>query len=287
MGAVVHAVRRSARNGLMSHPRRFRFGVDLHAAARRPVLARHRPRGRGARLLDAVRPRPLRRGPRADRGAWQRPPPSPPRSTSARSSSTATSAIRPCSPASSRPIDLLSEGRLEVGLGAGWKRLDYERSGHPDGPAQGARRPHDRAHACAARACFAGGPVTFARRALHDHRPRRARRRRTGRADRRSSSAAGRHRVLRFAGRGRRHRRGERVDPLGRDRRRGRAGRARRSASTRRSGWVREGAGDASTTSSSTPGSPSPRSPTTADGVADAARGRRSVPTPRRCCRRR
>src|SRR4051812_34991044 len=28
-------------------------------------------------------------------------------------------------------IDLLSEGRLEVGLGAGWKRLDYERSGIP------------------------------------------------------------------------------------------------------------------------------------------------------------
>src|SRR5437773_201197 len=26
-------------------------------------------------------------------------------------------------------IDLLSEGRLEVGLGAGWKRLDYVRSG--------------------------------------------------------------------------------------------------------------------------------------------------------------
>ncbi|MBI2705749.1 MAG: TIGR03621 family F420-dependent LLM class oxidoreductase [Actinobacteria bacterium] len=26
-------------------------------------------------------------------------------------------------------IDLLSEGRLELGLGAGWKRLDYERSG--------------------------------------------------------------------------------------------------------------------------------------------------------------
>jgi probable F420-dependent oxidoreductase len=28
-------------------------------------------------------------------------------------------------------IDLLSEGRLEVGLGAGWKRLDYDRSGIP------------------------------------------------------------------------------------------------------------------------------------------------------------
>src|SRR3954452_8114715 len=28
-------------------------------------------------------------------------------------------------------IDVLSEGRLEVGIGAGWKRLDYDRSGIP------------------------------------------------------------------------------------------------------------------------------------------------------------
>src|SRR3954469_20097717 len=28
-------------------------------------------------------------------------------------------------------IDLLSEGRLEVGLGAGWKRLDYDQTGIP------------------------------------------------------------------------------------------------------------------------------------------------------------
>ena len=31
-------------------------------------------------------------------------------------------------------IDLLSEGRLEVGLGAGWKRLDYDHSGIPMDP---------------------------------------------------------------------------------------------------------------------------------------------------------
>src|SRR6478736_784899 len=31
-------------------------------------------------------------------------------------------------------IDLLSEGRLEIGLGAGWKRLDYDHSGIPMDP---------------------------------------------------------------------------------------------------------------------------------------------------------
>src|SRR3954451_22043846 len=31
-------------------------------------------------------------------------------------------------------IDLLSEGRLEVGVGAGWKRLDYDRSCIPMDP---------------------------------------------------------------------------------------------------------------------------------------------------------
>jgi alkanesulfonate monooxygenase SsuD/methylene tetrahydromethanopterin reductase-like flavin-dependent oxidoreductase (luciferase family) len=35
-------------------------------------------------------------------------------------------------------IDVVSEGRLEVGLGAGWKRVDYERSGIPmDAPGCG------------------------------------------------------------------------------------------------------------------------------------------------------
>ena len=28
-------------------------------------------------------------------------------------------------------VDLLSEGRLELGLGAGWMTTDYEQSGHP------------------------------------------------------------------------------------------------------------------------------------------------------------
>jgi alkanesulfonate monooxygenase SsuD/methylene tetrahydromethanopterin reductase-like flavin-dependent oxidoreductase (luciferase family) len=37
-------------------------------------------------------------------------------------------------------IDLLSEGRLEVGLGAGWNTLEHPFR-DPDGPAEGAGRP--------------------------------------------------------------------------------------------------------------------------------------------------
>ena len=36
-------------------------------------------------------------------------------------------------------IDQLAEGRLEVGLGAGWRRLDYDQAGIPDGPARRTR----------------------------------------------------------------------------------------------------------------------------------------------------
>jgi probable F420-dependent oxidoreductase len=58
-------------------------------------------------------------------------------------------------------IDLLSEGRLEVGLGAGWKRLDYERSGIPmDPPKVRVDRMIEHTHVL--KALFRGEPVTFA-----------------------------------------------------------------------------------------------------------------------------
>ena len=58
-------------------------------------------------------------------------------------------------------IDLLSEGRLEVGLGAGWKRLDYERSGIPmDSPKVRVDRMIE--HTKILRQLFAGETVTFA-----------------------------------------------------------------------------------------------------------------------------
>jgi probable F420-dependent oxidoreductase len=57
-------------------------------------------------------------------------------------------------------IDLLSEGRLEVGLGAGWKRLDYERSGIPMDPPK-IRVDRMIEHTRILKALFADESVTF------------------------------------------------------------------------------------------------------------------------------
>jgi probable F420-dependent oxidoreductase len=58
-------------------------------------------------------------------------------------------------------IDHLASGRLEVGLGAGWKRLDYDRSGIPmDRPKVRVDRMIE--HTKILQELFAGKPVTFA-----------------------------------------------------------------------------------------------------------------------------
>ncbi len=58
-------------------------------------------------------------------------------------------------------IDQLAEGRLEVGLGAGWKQLDYERSGIPmDRP--GVRVGRLIEHCAVLKGLWADGPFTFA-----------------------------------------------------------------------------------------------------------------------------
>lgn len=58
-------------------------------------------------------------------------------------------------------IDVLSEGRLEVGIGAGWKSLDYERSGIPmDPPRIRVDRMIEHAHVL--KGLFADGPFSFA-----------------------------------------------------------------------------------------------------------------------------
>lgn len=57
-------------------------------------------------------------------------------------------------------IDQMAEGRLEVGLGAGWKRLDYDRSGIAmDRP--GLRVDRMIEHTAVLKGLFAPGPFTF------------------------------------------------------------------------------------------------------------------------------
>jgi probable F420-dependent oxidoreductase len=57
-------------------------------------------------------------------------------------------------------IDVVSGGRLEVGLGAGWKRLDYERSGIPmDTPKVRVERMIE--HTQVLRGLFEDGPFSF------------------------------------------------------------------------------------------------------------------------------
>jgi probable F420-dependent oxidoreductase len=58
-------------------------------------------------------------------------------------------------------LDLLSDGRLELGIGAGWMHADYERAGIPLAPA--GRRIERLGEAIAVlRAYFSGEPVAFA-----------------------------------------------------------------------------------------------------------------------------
>jgi len=57
-------------------------------------------------------------------------------------------------------VDVLSEGRLEVGVGAGWKRLDYDRSGIPmDAPKVRVDRMIE--HTKILKGLFADGPFSF------------------------------------------------------------------------------------------------------------------------------
>jgi probable F420-dependent oxidoreductase len=57
-------------------------------------------------------------------------------------------------------IDLISEGRLELGLGAGWKRLDYDRSGIPMDPPK-VRVDRMIEHTAVLKGLFATGPFSF------------------------------------------------------------------------------------------------------------------------------
>ena len=69
-------------------------------------------------------------------------------------------------------IDVLSGGRLEVGIGAGWMQSDYDQSGIPMDPPGRARVPHGRGHR-GHQGVLRRRPLLLRRRALHDHRVRR------------------------------------------------------------------------------------------------------------------
>jgi probable F420-dependent oxidoreductase len=144
----------------MAHPRRFRFGVDLQQALE------------GRSWLDSVREveslgySTLFVPDHFDEGIGP--------ITAIATAAAATSTINvgtlvlDCDfrhPAvlarELASVDLLSEGRLEVGLGAGWKRLDYDRSGIPmDSPKVRVDRMIE--HTQVLRGLFAPGPFTFA-----------------------------------------------------------------------------------------------------------------------------
>lgn len=57
-------------------------------------------------------------------------------------------------------LDLLSRGRLELGLGAGWMRAEYDRAGLPY-DRNGVRVDRLEESIAVLKACLAGGPVTF------------------------------------------------------------------------------------------------------------------------------
>ena len=69
-------------------------------------------------------------------------------------------------------IDVLSGGRVEVGLGAGWMNTDYEQSGIPMDP-PGVRVDRMEEGIAVLKGCFGRRPVQLQGRALHDHRLRR------------------------------------------------------------------------------------------------------------------
>ena len=82
-------------------------------------------------------------------------------------------------------LDVLSEGRLDVAIGAGWNQAEYDSVGIAFDPAP--IRSERLAEAVAVlKGCFADGPFSFSGTLLPDHRLRRRPRRRCSGRTRRS-----------------------------------------------------------------------------------------------------
>jgi alkanesulfonate monooxygenase SsuD/methylene tetrahydromethanopterin reductase-like flavin-dependent oxidoreductase (luciferase family) len=80
---------------------------------------------------------------------------------------------RPAVPAQDlASLDVLSGGRLEIGIGAGWNRPEYDAIGLPFLPV-GTRVAQLAEAVAVLKGCFADGPFSFAGEHSHDHRVRR------------------------------------------------------------------------------------------------------------------
>ena len=97
-------------------------------------------------------------------------------------------------------LDLLSDGRLELGIGAGWMTVDYEKAGIPlDRP--GVRIARLAESITVLKGLFADGPFTLPRRALPGRPSSTVSRSRCSGRTRRSSSAAAAPKILALAAR--------------------------------------------------------------------------------------
>ena len=142
--------------------RPFRFGVQLSGPADAAGLGRAGPPHRGPRLLDGHDARPLHRPAGADAGALP-------------AAAAATTTLRvgalvfdndykhPVVLAKElATMDVLSDGRVEIGLGAGWMESDYRAAGIALRPARRAHRPLRGGARRCIKGAMADGPFSFA-----------------------------------------------------------------------------------------------------------------------------
>ena len=118
---------------------------------------------------------------------------------SARSCSATTTSIRSCWQREMATLDLLSDGRLELGIGAGWMTADYEKAGMPLDRA-GVRIPGSPSRSRSSRVCSRPARSPFTATTTKSPSSTACRSRRRGRTSR-SSSAAGAKKILGLAAR--------------------------------------------------------------------------------------